>query len=114
MSVELPFLDLFNEVSSENSVNYAQRGLLVCGQQGLELSIVLLNNRLLYSWSRCRCLRCFGYDSFRFVVVGRLVIASTIFVNHEEGSEKIELIVLSDVVVELFELDNDSGIVLDT
>lgn len=31
MSVELPLLDLLGEVSSENSVNDAQGGLLVCG-----------------------------------------------------------------------------------
>ena len=53
----------------------------------------------------------FRRPSFRFVSSG---IGPGSLTNHEECSDEVKFVVLSDVVVELFEFDNSSSIVLNT
>jgi hypothetical protein len=118
MSIELPLLHLLSEVSSENSVNDAQGSLLAVVENEFDLSVAFLGNRLSnwsLDWSRSRSLRSFN-GLGRFGVVGSccFVVASSILVDHQECSEEIEFVVLSDVVVELLELDDDCSIVLDS
>ncbi len=67
----------------------------------------------MYNGGRSRSLGWFwSNSSLRLGIGGRLVVAPSVLVNHEEGSEEVEFIVLSDVVVELLQLDDHSGIVL--
>jgi len=122
--IVLPFLNLFCKVSPENSINYAERSLLISCQKGLEFCTILyhmlgrLNSYSLRDRNSLRMSRSWLRSIVLYLLFGswsaRSIIASSILIDHQEGSEKIEFILFSYVIVKLLQLHDYCSIVLNS
>ena len=112
LGIELPFLELSFQVSLEDSVHDTEWCFL-------DQSIVFrVGNVSLLAWLISECFFFKPSSLLDLRVIGCYSASSvwwilqwfSILVNHKEGSEHVQFVVLSDIVEHLLNLDDDSSV----